>query len=510
MQQATPLTAAPLPPLPPPPPDITASGRYQFGEVLRKVASGALPAELAAEVPEARPSGRLAQLPSPPSESELLDAARSWDDASSAIGASYEVLADGISESTVEMNAVIRPPAGAVLGGITIEPLQPAPPEPRGARPSKATAQLVSPQAARERKDLGIRKMLGVPEDATEFDFGPYRILGEVASGGMGIIYRARDGNTGQVYALKALLNVENASEKQLRRFIQEAQSAMRLDHPGIVKIHDLGILENIPYFTMDLVDGYDLHHHLRKKTFDLDKLLDIFCQTCEAVHYAHEGGVIHRDLKPANIIVRRADTFPVLTDFGLAKNLDSSFKLTAEGAMVGTPLYLSPEQVAGKAQEVDRRCDVYGLGVMLYQILTSKLPFIGRNPYEVYKKVLEEDPTPPTQVNAAIAPDLEKICLMALAKSRDERYDSAQDMADDLRRFLRGEPVQAKLPTPAAVSRAKTKAPQSKKRSQRGAQPAAQEGSNTTMIVFIAGFVVLFVLGVSYIVYLLATTPAE
>ena len=473
MQQTATATAPP--PLPPTPPEITNSGRYQFEPPRPPSPTGfSAPPPMPTPHTPPRPAPIVAPDDPPPSEEEIHEAARSWDDASTVVQATYEVVT---------------------------EPAKPAPQPGVGG----GNGILMSPRGARERKDAGIRNMLGVPEDQDQFDFGPYRILGDVASGGMGIIYRAQIGDTGQIYALKALLNVENASEKQLRRFIQEAQSAMRLDHPGIVKIHDLGIFENIPYFTMDLVDGDDLHHHLKNKTFKLNELIKIFVQTAEAVHYAHENGVIHRDLKPANIIVRRPDAYPVLTDFGLAKNLDSSFKLTAEGAMVGTPLYLSPEQVSGKAQEVDRRCDVYGLGVMLYQILTGKLPFVGRNPYEVYRKVLDEDPTPPTAINPEVSPDLEKVCLMALAKDREERYATAQLMADELKRFMRGEPVEAKLPTPA-VSR-DPEASQSRRRKERERQrrdelPPSPPGT----IAVIALFVVLIVLGLAYIVYLLVT----
>ncbi|MCA8924373.1 MAG: serine/threonine protein kinase [Planctomycetes bacterium] len=451
------------------PPSITASGRYP--EV---------------PTPPANPP-LLADAPDP-SEDDLELARRSWEDASSVVDASeYDVIAA-------------------------------APPRPSPTR--------------RMQKDAGIRKILGVPLDAESFDFGPYRILSEVAAGGMGVIYRAQ-GPDGNLVALKALINVEHATDQQLKRFIQEAQSAQQLDHPGIVKIHDLGINETIPFFTMDLVEGQDLQHHLRHKTFPLDVLLEIFRKVGLATHYAHEHGVIHRDLKPANIIVRDLDTEPVLTDFGLAKNLDSTFKLTAEGAMVGTPLFLSPEQVSGKAAEVDRRCDVYGLGVMLYQILTDTLPFLGRNPYEVYRKVLETDPVPPSEHNAAISKDLETICLMALAKSPDERYPTTLELSEDIRRALNGESVLAKLPTPVegkesakvkSSRKSKTKlstkgkkqTAKEKRASARfadssylGARPAV--GSDNTLWLWIAIAVcsVLIVLALGYVVYALWISPA-
>ena len=456
----------------PVPPEITASGRYYADELHQKLAEQARAM--------GNQPGPLQFDDRPPSADELRHAARTWDDASSVVEASYEVVAG---------------PTALPTGTTVITP------------------HVISPQAVMERRDGGIRKLLGVPEDAPEFDFGPYRILGEIASGGMGIIYRARAADTQQIYALKALINVEQASDKQLKRFVAEAQAAMRLDHPGIVKIHDLGVFENIPFFTMDLVEGKDLHHHLRQRTFTIDALLEIFVQVCQAVHYAHEHGVIHRDLKPANVIVRSRDRFPVLTDFGLAKNLDSTFKLTAEGAMVGTPLFLSPEQVSGKADQVDRRCDVYGLGVTLYQMLTDRLPFVGRNPYEVYKKVLEEDPTPPTQVNPGIPPELEKVCLMCLAKDREERYPTAVALAEDLTRFLRKEAVQARLPTPTV----KKTTPASARRIEPGigstsneperaaAPPFADEAEPSTLTLFLIGvMLVLIVLGLVYIAYLL------
>ena len=454
------------------PPDITASGRYfGVGAALGAAAPGTDTSRFRVEpVPAAQPVawGAMAH-----SDDEIQAAARSWEHASSEVGgSSYEVIAEPYDS--------VEAPRPVALPG------------------------------ERERKDSGIRRLLGVDEQAEQFAFGPYRILGEVAAGGMGVIYRAQDGDTGRVYALKALINVEKANEKQLRRFIQEAQSAMRLDHPGIVRIHDIGIYENIPYFTMDLIEGQDLQHHLRGHTLSLLELLGVVVKVCDAVHYAHEHAVIHRDLKPANIIVRQADCQPILTDFGLAKNMDSSFKLTAEGAMVGTPLFLSPEQVSGKGHAVDRRCDVYGLGVMLYQILTDRLPFTGRNPYEVYRKVLEEDPVPPRQHNEKVAPDLERICLMALAKDREERYPTAAELGQDIERFLRGEPVVAELPTPAK-SKLGAKGGKSSARTkpQRGASTRAAAADGSASKGLLAGLIVALVMlilgGLGLIVWLLS-----
>ncbi len=473
------------------PPDITATGRYHNVReaLLREQAERQrLPQGVTTDrIPVAQPSAQnvqWSQLPAQHSPEEIAAAERTWDSISSVVeDPGYDVIAEPVTPAPQA-----RPQSARFSGSETGPPVPPPGPGALG----------------RERKDTGIRRLLGVPDSATEFDFGPYRVLGEIAAGGMGVIYRARSSDTGRVYALKALINVENANEKQLRRFIQEAQSAMRLDHPGIVKIHDIGIFENIPYFTMDLVEGHDLQHHIKQRSFPREQLLEIVAKTCHAVHYAHEKAVIHRDLKPANIIVREPDRYPILTDFGLAKNLDSSFKLTAEGAMVGTPLFLSPEQVAGKGHAVDRRCDVYGLGVMLYQILAGKLPFVGRNPYEVYRKVLEEDPKPPREHDPTVPEPIERVCLMALAKDREERYPTALAMAEDIERSLRGEPVQAKLPTPVGGPAGST-ARQGRPRAG-GASAPAGAGPPPWMLLAIAGLALVIVLGLAAIVYLLAT----
>jgi len=278
--------------------------------------------------------------------------------------------------------------------------------------------------------------------------FGDYELLEEIARGGMGVVYRARQKSLDRLVAVKVLLASQFAKPESVQRFHTEAAAIAQLQHPNIVAIHEVGEHEGQPYFSMDFVEGRTLAELVHERPLPANRAATYLKAIAEAVHYAHQHGVLHRDLKPSNVLIDASDQ-PRITDFGLAKRLTSDFgvrtsDLTLTGQVLGSPNYMPPEQATGKRGTLSRRSDVYALGAILYHALTGRPPFVGEGLAETVQQVLDVEPVSPRILNASVPRDLETICLKCLEKEPSRRYASAQAVADELGRFLRTEPILA------------------------------------------------------------------
>ncbi len=272
---------------------------------------------------------------------------------------------------------------------------------------------------------------------------GEWIVDRELARGGMGVVYLAHRASAEKA-AIKVMLQANGSvSERKVKRFLREIESTAKLDHEYIVKILDSGEFRGYPYFAMEYVEGKPLDRML-KDDLDLEIGMEILEKMARAVHHAHEQGIIHRDLKPANVMVRE-DMVPKLTDFGLAKDKDHQSVLTKTGAVLGTPYYLSPEQASGRSKEIDRRADIYSLGVIMYELATGRLPFVGQTTVELYNRIIHDEPIPPSKIKPQLTKALENVCLKAMAKDPDDRYPTAAAFADDVLALLGGGRVSAK-----------------------------------------------------------------
>jgi WD40 repeat protein/serine/threonine protein kinase len=274
--------------------------------------------------------------------------------------------------------------------------------------------------------------------------FGDYELLQQIAHGGMGVVYKAKQKKLQRLVALKMIRSGHWASDEEVKRFYLEAEAAAHLDHPGIVPIYEFGEHEGQHFFSMGLVEGGSLAARLRDGPLPPPEAAALLKRVAEAVAYAHQHGIIHRDLKPANILLDK-DGQPKVTDFGLAKKVGGDSHLTVTGQVVGTPSYMAPEQAVGKAEGVGPAADVYSLGATLYSVLAGRPPFQAASTLETLKQVLEQEPISPRQLNGAVSRDLETICLKCLQKEPGKRYAGALAVAEDLRRFLANEPIQAR-----------------------------------------------------------------
>ncbi len=275
-----------------------------------------------------------------------------------------------------------------------------------------------------------------------------YEILGELGRGGMGVVYRARQTALKRLVALKMILGGRHASLQEVARFRIEAEAAARLQHSNIVQIHEVAEHEGTPYLCLELVEGVGLDCRLAGQPQPSEQAAHLVETLARAMHYAHQQGIIHRDLKPGNILLA-AGTVPKITDFGLAKLLDSDETQMTAGGIVGTPCYMAPEQAAGRGARVGPATDVYALGAILYELLTGRPPFEAATTAEVVYRVMHTEPLSPRRWRPRLSRDLETICLKCLRKEPSRRYASAEALAEDLRRFRTGEPIQARA-TPA------------------------------------------------------------
>jgi hypothetical protein len=259
----------------------------------------------------------------------------------------------------------------------------------------------------------------------------------------MGIVFKAREPGLNRLVAIKMVLPGALPDDSELQRFHTEASAAANLQHPHIVAVHRVGQLGERHFFTMDYIDGPSLTQRLAQGPLPGRTAARYVAAVARAIHHAHQNGVLHRDLKPANILLDAADQ-PHVTDFGLAKHFTTDSGQTRTGAILGTPSYMAPEQASG-SKDIGPACDVYGLGALLYELLTARPPFRGETPLDTLQQVLEVEPAPPRLLNPKVDRDLETICLKCLAKQPRQRYTTAQEVADDLERYLGGDSIHAR-----------------------------------------------------------------
>src|SRR6266700_2156596 len=274
-------------------------------------------------------------------------------------------------------------------------------------------------------------------------ELGDYELLEEIGRGGQGVVFRARQKSLNRTVALKVISLGQWASKAHLKRFRLEAEAAARLEHPGIVPIHEVGERDGQCYFSMKFIEGGQLDEVTKREPMSIRQAVELIAKVTRTVHYAHEHGILHRDIKPGNILLDQKGE-PHLTDFGLARLVETESTVTRTMEVLGAPSYMAPEQAVGDNAAISSVTDVYGLGAVLYQLLTGQPPFAGGTTYETIKLLLDTEPRQPRLLNSKIDRDLSTICLKCLEKDPKRRYSSALALAEDLERWVKHEPIQA------------------------------------------------------------------
>lgn len=305
------------------------------------------------------------------------------------------------------------------------------------------------PGGGKQPRESADPDMSGVPD---------YEIVGELGRGGMGVVYLARHKQLKRLVALKVIRGDVAADDEALARFRREAEAIARLQHPGIVQIHDFGTHRGSPYLALEYIDGENLAEQLRGAIMMPRLAAALVESLARTVHYAHQHGIVHRDLTPRNILLARDASCgiliiqndahrwdPKITDFGLAKELDADVQQTQSGVIMGTPSYMSPEQALGRPDAIGPATDIHALGALLYETLTGRPPFLAANQFETLMQVIEREPVSPRKLQPTVPRDLETICMKCLEKESSKRYESAESLADDLRRFLDNAPIHAR-----------------------------------------------------------------
>jgi uncharacterized protein (DUF433 family)/tRNA A-37 threonylcarbamoyl transferase component Bud32 len=324
-----------------------------------------------------------------------------------------------------------------------------AAPPPEGAvtadwvRPAEGEPATLPPPAAPDAATLSPPSEVTPAAPGKRVSIPGYEVLGKLGEGGMGVVYKARHLRLNRVVAIKMILAGEHASEKMIARFALEAEAVAQLQHPGIVQIYEIGEHDGHSFLALEYVAGGSLASRLDDKPWPADKAAELVETLARSMQAAHDRGIVHRDLKPANVLLTE-DGQPKITDFGLAKRLQDEAGRTRTGDIMGTPEYMAPEQAAGK-KDIGPAADVYALGAILYRLLTGRPPFQAARTLDTLMLVLEQEPIPVRQLNKSVPRDLETITLKCLDKESQRRYASAVELADEVRRFLDGEPIRAR-----------------------------------------------------------------